>query len=200
MYARITTVTGATDFDRGLAFLREEVVPQLQLQRGYRGLTASGDRASGGLSVLTLWDTKADLDASESVADKVRRDSLAVLGGQPVVERYEQVVSEAGNPPPGPGSKLQVRRINVSPDRFDENLAAFKSVVLPEIKASPGFQGVRQLIDRSTGHGSVGTVWIDDASLQAADAKLEPHRQAATERGVEFGDVMVREVLFADWG
>jgi hypothetical protein len=200
MHARITTITGATDLDRGIAFVRDEVLPQLQLQRGYRGMTASGDRASGGMSILTLWDTKADLDASESMADKARADGREVAGGDVVVERFEQVVAEIGNPPPGPGSKLQIRRFEISPDRVEDNLAYFRSAVLPDIRSAPGFQSLRQLVDRGTGLGAVGTVWADDATLAAADAKLQGHRSNAGERGVQFGEVLRREIMFADFG
>jgi heme-degrading monooxygenase HmoA len=197
MHARITTINGATDIDGGIAFLRDEVVAQLQQQKGYRGLTASGDRASGLVSVLTLWETEADLDASESTADKARAKSLTVLGGQPTVERFEQIVSEVGDTPPGPGSRLQVRRIKMAPELVEENLAFFRSTVLPEIKATPGFQAVRQLINRRTGEGAVGTVWRDEAALRAAESSSEQRRSAAADRGVEFGEVSVRELLFS---
>jgi hypothetical protein len=108
MHVRITTVTGATKINEGIEHLRDEVVPQLQQQRGYRGLTASGDRAAGIVSVLTLWDTQGDLDASESMVEKVRNEAVAAFGGGTQnVERFEQTVAEVGPNPPTLGSKLQ---------------------------------------------------------------------------------------------
>ena len=43
MHARISTISGTTDIEAGVRFLGEKVVPELQQQRGFRGLTASGD-------------------------------------------------------------------------------------------------------------------------------------------------------------
>lgn len=92
MHVRITTITGASDIDGGLAVLRDQVVPQLQQQQGFGGLSAAGDRAGGVVTVLSLWDTQADLEASESAANKARDDVARVIGGDVSVERYEQTV------------------------------------------------------------------------------------------------------------
>jgi hypothetical protein len=120
--------------------------------------------------VLTQWDSEADLDASESLADKVRLDAVRVAGGQPSVERFEQVLWQIGDARTAPGNKLHVRPIKMDPSRIDDNLAFFKDTVLPEIKATPGFVAVRQLINRSTGEGRVGTVCADQASVDRAVA------------------------------
>ncbi len=197
MHARITTVTGATTIDEGVEHLRDQVVPQLQQQRGYRGLTANGDRAAGILGVLTLWETQEDLDASESMVEKVRREAVAAFGGSTqTVERYEQTVAEVGPNPPTPGSKLQIRRVKMDPASVEDNLAFFQSTVLPDIMATPGFQSVRQMINRSSGEGVVGTIWADDESLQTATARADERRASAETRGVEFGEVVNRELIF----
>lgn len=197
MHVRISTITGATDIDGGIAFLRDQVVPQLQQQKGFRGLNASGDRAAGVVTVLSVWDSEADLDASESAADKARGDALQLIGGEVSVDRYEQTVWERADTPPGPGAKLHIRQVTMDPSRIDENLEFFRQTVAPQIKANPGFRGLRQLINRSTGDGRVGTVWEDQESLEAALAQSAERRAAAADRGVQFGDDQVLEVLFA---
>jgi heme-degrading monooxygenase HmoA len=197
MYARITTVTGASDIDGGVAFLRDQVLPQMQQQKGFRGISAAGDRTTGVVTVLSVWDSEADLDASESMAEKARGDALRVLGGEVTVERYEQNVWEVGDTPPAPGAKLQIRHIKMDPSRIDENLEFFRQNVVADMKATPGFRGVRHLIDRSTGEGRVGSLWADEDSLAAAQAKAEQRRAIARDRGVEFGEDRVLEVLFA---
>jgi heme-degrading monooxygenase HmoA len=197
MHARLTTVRGAAEIDKGIAFLRDTVLPQVQQQKGFRGLTASADRSTGLLIVLALWDSEADLDASESVADKARGESLKVLGGQASVDRFEQTVWEVGEVPPKAGAKLHVRPVQTDPSRVDENLAFFKEAVLPEIKATPGFMSVRFLMNRETGDGRVGTIWADAASLDIARAKSEERRSVAAGRGVQFGQDMVLELVLA---
>lgn len=197
MHVRISTITGASDIDGGIDFVRDQVVPQLQQQKGFRGLSVSGDRKAGVVTVLSVWETEADLDASESAADKARGDATKLIGGQVSVERYEQLVWERGDTPPGPGAKLHIRHVKMDPSRIDGNAEFFRQTVLPEMKATPGFLGCRNLIDRSTGEGHVGTVWADEESLAGALANAEQRRSRAADRGVEFGGEQVLEVLFA---
>jgi heme-degrading monooxygenase HmoA len=197
MHARISIVTDATDIERGLGFIRDQVLPDLQQQRGFRGLSASGDRSSGVVNVLSMWDSEADLDASESTADKARSDAVRLMGGQVSVERYEQILSEVGETLPRPGAKLQIRHIKMDPATIDENLEFFRQNVLPEIKSTPGFLGVRLLTNRSTGEGRVGTIWADEESLQVARERSEQRRARASDRGVEFGEEQSFEVIFS---
>lgn len=195
MHVRITTVTGASDIDRGLAFLRDHVVPQMQQQKGFRSLSAAGDRAAGVVTVLSLWDSQADLEASESAANKARDDAARLMGGEPSIERYEQTVWEVADTRPGPGAKLHIRHIKIDPERIDDNLEFFRQTVVPEMKARPGFLAVRHLIDRGTGEGRVGSLWADQDSLTASLAQSEQRRAKANDRGIEFGQDRVLEVL-----
>jgi heme-degrading monooxygenase HmoA len=197
MHVRITTVRGATNIDGGIAYLREEAVPQVKQQKGFRGLSASGDRSSGIVTILTQWESEADLDASESTAEKARNDTLRILGGTATVDRFEQSVWEVGDVPPGLGATLHIRRIKMDPARIDDNLAFFTENVVSDIKATPGFLGLRHLINRSTGEGRVGTLWADQSSLETALSKAEQRRSTAADRGVAFGDETVLEVLYS---
>ena len=90
-----------------------------------------------------------------------RQEATGVIGGEMNVENFEQLVAEVGQSPPEPGSALMVTRIGMDPGKIDENIAFFKSDVAPRIKGSPGFRGMRNMINRSTGEGIVGTVWSD---------------------------------------
>jgi quinol monooxygenase YgiN len=196
MYARITTVTGASGIDGGLAFLQDHVLPQMQQQQGFRSLNASGDRAAGVVTILSLWDGQADLEASESAANKARDDTALRMGGREVsVDRYEQTLWEVGDTRPGPGAKLHIRHVKIDPERIDENLEFFRQTVVPDMKARPGFLAVRQLIDRRTGEGRVASVWADQDSLAASLAQSGQRRVRAKDRGVEFGQDRVLEVL-----
>jgi heme-degrading monooxygenase HmoA len=198
VYVRITTVNDANNIDKGIEYLRDVAVPQLREQRGFRGVHASGDRAAGIFSVLTLWDTGKDLDASESAGEKLRTESLAVFGGsKPTVERFEQTVDEVGLQRPTSNSRLQISWVKMDPALVDDNLEFFKASVLPEINSMPGFQALRQLINRTTGEGAVGIVWADHEALQASEARMEQRRDVAESRGIEFGDTVEREILFA---
>jgi hypothetical protein len=196
VHVRITIVTEATNIDAGIENIKNEVIPALRQQKGYRGISISGDRASGAMNVLAQWETQADMDASESAVEKARQEAVKAIGGKFTVERYEQLMSEMQTPGPSVGSKLHIREIKMDPAKIDENLEFFKQVIVPEFKSSKGFLAVRNLMNRTTGEGRVGTIWADGASLQAQLAQTELRRARAAERGVQFGGDRLAEVLF----
>lgn len=197
MHTRVLTFTGAKNIDGGVDFLRQKVVPVLNEQKGYRGVTASADRSGAVLGILSLWETESDRDASDSALTNARQEGLDLIGGELTVETFEQLLAEVSSPP-GPGSALIVTRISMDPAKIDENFAFFKSDILPRIKANAGFQAVRNMINRKTGHGLVGTVWADQDTMKAAATEAQSRRQEGIARGVSFGDVSYREVLFSD--
>jgi heme-degrading monooxygenase HmoA len=199
MYARIVTITGTTDIDGGISWFRENVVPAIRDQKGYRGLGVNADRAGRVLGVLTLWDTEAERDASWDSLAAGRQESAAIIGGQLTAETYEELLRDAGKTPPAPGSALILQPISMEPAKVDENFAFFKNEVVPRIKASQGFQNVRALMNRETGHGLVGTVWADEDAMRAAAADAQARRPQAVARGVQFGEASFREIVFVDF-
>lgn len=197
MFTRIVTFTAVTDIDAGISYLRDTVVPLLSEQKGFRGVTASADRSGQVLGTLTLWETEADRDASDSTMVKAREEGQRVVGGEMTVENFEELLVEIDKPPTV-GCSLLLRRVSMDPAKIEENLGFFRREVLPEIKAQAGFCAVRNMINRQTGEGIVGTVWSDRSSMDAAAEAAEARRQRAAQRGVTFGEQGKREIVFAD--
>jgi heme-degrading monooxygenase HmoA len=160
-------------------------------------MTASADRSGGILGVLSLWETEADRDASDSALGKTRDEARGLLGAQLTVETFEEMVVEVSRPPQV-GSALMVTRISMDPARIDEILEVFKQNVAPEIKASPGFRALRNMLNRQTGDGIVGTAWDDEQSMRAAATEAMARREDAGRRGVTFVDTSYREIVFID--
>lgn len=200
MHCRLVTFTGATDIDTGTGFVREKVIPSLRDQKGYRGLSASADRSHGVMGVLTMWDTEAERDASWGALAQTRQEGLDTVGGDMSADNYELMLQEIADPPPAPGSALMLMPVSMDPARVDEHLAFFRSNVLPEIKAAPGFRFVRLLMNRDTGRGITATGWSDQEAMAAASAATESRRQQAAARGVQFGEASYREIVLGDIG
>jgi heme-degrading monooxygenase HmoA len=196
MFARIVTFAGATDIDAGLAYIRDEAAPVLRQQNGFRAVTASVDRTGGLLAVMSLWETAADRDASDSAMEKSRDEAQQIVGGRMNVELYEETVVEVVGQPVV-GNALLVRRLSMDPGRIADNIEYFTSQVVPDIKAEPGFIGIRQQVNRETGDAIVGTVWQDTASMQAA-AENASRRQAAAAGRVTFLEQSQREIAFIE--
>ena len=195
MYTRLVSFTGATNIDAGVDYLRDEVLPVLNAQRGYRGVTASGDRAAGVLHILSLWETEEDRGASDSALGKAREEALKLVGGALEVENFEQVV-EAISRRPSAGCILNVVRVHMDPASIEDNIGWFKDAIVPQISSQPGFCSLRNMVDRQTGRAVSGSVFEDKETADASLAAIPDRRARAEERGVVFEDIAQREVLF----
>src|SRR3954447_20121823 len=133
MFTRIVLFTGAKDIDSGIEFVRDVVTPVLHSQRGWRGTTVSTDRLPGVIGVLTLWETEADRDASESALLKVRDEGHKIIGGQMSVEYFEQISADLATKPTT-SAKLLVTKVGMEPAKVDENIAFFTREVAPSLR------------------------------------------------------------------
>ena len=197
MFVRVNTVTGAQNIDDGVTFLREKVLPEVKGQKGFKGMTASGNRSTGDFGILGLWDTLEDLKASDSAVSKIRQEAIAIIGGEISVAIMEQVVGEVVGTRNLVGCPLRLVRVKMEPSKVDETIAFFRSDVLPDLKAAPGFLAVRNLVDRSMGESVVGTIWADEASMRSAEPAAEERRKGAATRGVQLSEPTYRTVLFS---
>ena len=94
MYTRLITWTNATNIDGGIEYLRGTALPVVRQQKGYRGLSATVDRSTGRMHILSIWQSEADRDASDSALGKARDEGTEIIGGEMKVEKLEELVSE----------------------------------------------------------------------------------------------------------
>ena len=91
MHARISTLEGSPEhIDEGLRQIRENGLPQLEQQEGFKGMVALADRQTGKTLGITFWESEEALKASEEAADRLREDSARAMSDTIAgVERYE---------------------------------------------------------------------------------------------------------------
>jgi heme-degrading monooxygenase HmoA len=96
----IRGVSGSGDpdkLDAGVNFARTKALPVLKALKGYRAFIVSIDRQTGRVLTSSVWDTKADLDASESKIAPIRAEFARVVDIKPEtlkVEIFESAVVE----------------------------------------------------------------------------------------------------------
>src|SRR6202171_6091955 len=99
-FVRLVTVNGDPDkMDAGIVQIRTPALPVLKAQKGYRATIASVDRQTGRLAASTVWETKADLDASESKLAGPRAEAAKAAGAGPndvQVEIFETAFVKIG--------------------------------------------------------------------------------------------------------
>jgi heme-degrading monooxygenase HmoA len=97
-FVRMVTVNGDPEkLDAAIVQIRNHVLPLVKTLKGYRATIAAVDRQTGRLTASTVWDTKADLDASESKIAGPRAEvaKAAGAGAHDVqVEIFETAVVE----------------------------------------------------------------------------------------------------------
>jgi heme-degrading monooxygenase HmoA len=91
MFARVSTFQGPPDQTaEGIRLAREQILPAAKLMDGFKGIYLLFDRESGKSLSVTLWETEADMQASEEAANRLRAESTDASGEMIVgVERYE---------------------------------------------------------------------------------------------------------------
>ena len=99
MHARVTTLEGPPDrMDEAVRHVREQLIPQLQQHDGYKGFIALGDRQSGKLLGVVLWESEEAMRVSEEAAERMRGESAQTAGARIAgVERYEVRVFEVSS-------------------------------------------------------------------------------------------------------
>jgi heme-degrading monooxygenase HmoA len=104
MHARMTTMEGSSErLAEGLRQIREDVLPQLQQQDGFKGFVVFDNRQSGELIGFSLWESEQAMQASEEVGDRTRREAAETMSDTITgVERYEVALFEV--PSAGPVS------------------------------------------------------------------------------------------------
>ena len=99
-YVRLNTVAGAPDrIDSVIKFMQKQALPLIQAQKGYRATIMNVNRLTGRSTVSTVWDTMADLEASEPKVSGLRRDAADAAGASDVkVEVFETAFAEIKQP------------------------------------------------------------------------------------------------------
>jgi heme-degrading monooxygenase HmoA len=94
-FVRLNTVAGTPEkIDNAIKFMKQNL-PEVKNQKGYRALLMNVDRMTGRSTVATVWDTLADLKASESKVSGLRRDAADAAGASDVtVEIFETAFAE----------------------------------------------------------------------------------------------------------
>jgi len=99
-FVRLNSMAGSpSKIDGSVKFIEKQVLPVLRAQKGYRMLLMNVDRTTGRTTVSTVWDSLADLQASESKISSLRRDAADAAGASDVtVEIFESVFADVKQP------------------------------------------------------------------------------------------------------
>lgn len=92
MFARVSIIQGKPEkVEDGIRHLREETIPAVKQQEGFKSIYFLVNRQSGKFMAISLWETEQALQASNAAADRVRARAAQTIDATapPQVEMYE---------------------------------------------------------------------------------------------------------------
>jgi len=91
MHARITysQLVSTEKVDEALTIWKEKVGPTLKQTKGFKGAYLIGDRSTGKGVTITLWDSEADLNATDSTMPQTLALFAGLFAAQPDQESME---------------------------------------------------------------------------------------------------------------
>ena len=93
MFARVTRLVGLPPerIHATLAHFQEEDLPGIERMPGYGGVTVGVNEQAGQAVVITLWETREEMMASEKTAAEARETAVSRLSPArpPIVDRFE---------------------------------------------------------------------------------------------------------------
>ena len=192
MYARSTTLKGRpANIDAGIAFVKDEVWPELEQIDGCRGLSMLVDRESGHCIATSSWGSEDAMHASDEQLRQSRQRGRDILGGSMEVDEWEISVMHRNHH----GECCRVSWLKGDVDALTET---FRVSLLPELEQMSGFCSASLLINRSTGLGCATTAWETRAAMEASRSGADDLRsRAASEAGGEIVDVHEFELAYA---
>jgi hypothetical protein len=153
--------------DAGITFVRDRVQPAIEAMPGSRGLGLWVNRETGASLVVTSWEDRAALEASESQAAGLRTQAAELLGATSVQVQVAEpaVIWQARADQPGYWARFA--QMDMPPERLDEAVTSFRDENLPEIQQIPGVNTIVLLVNRETGSGVLNITFTNKPDFDA---------------------------------
>ncbi|MFR9801548.1 hypothetical protein ACL02T_04485 [Pseudonocardia sp. RS010] len=198
MFARSTTILAHREsMDRGIALIRDEIMPAVLDMSGCIGMSMLADPESGRCITTTAWDSREAMQESAAEVRPMRDRAVDALEGTAQVDEWEIGVLHRDHPS-APGAWVRVTWVRGDPARMDGAVEFYTSTLLPEMEQWEGFCSASLLLDRAEGL-SVSSVTYDSREAMAAarDTASRTRESAMRETGGEVLEVREFELVLA---
>jgi heme-degrading monooxygenase HmoA len=188
VHARSTTIQAQTSsIDDGIAYMRDDLMGELEKVDGYVGISLLVDRDSGRCIITAAYESEDAMHAAADKAKQLRSQAADRFGGSvEKIEEWEIGVLHRDHQS-SDGACVRVTWVRSDPALADHNIEYFKTSALPDLENLQGFCSASLLINRSTGVG-VSSVTFDSREA------LERNREQAT----ALKDAKLRELVGVD--
>jgi quinol monooxygenase YgiN len=151
VYARSTTIRGnPQSVDRGIDYVRDEVMPAVRSMDGCVGLSMLADHESGMCIVTTSWRDREAMQASAEGVRPLRDRAMEVFGGDPEVREWE-VSAMHRRHEAHHGACTRVTWLRGDPDDMDRSIDGFRMSLMPRLDDLAGFCSVSLMTHAAEG-------------------------------------------------
>jgi len=188
VHARSTTIQAQTSsIDDGIAYMRDDLMRELENVDGYVGISLLVDRDTGRCIITAAYESEDAMRAAADKAKQLRSQAADRFGGTvEKIEEWEIGVLHRDHQS-ADGACVRATWVRGDPALADQNIEYFKTSALPDLENLQGFCSASLLINRSTGVG-VSSVTFDSREA------LERNRAQAT----ALKDAKLRELVGVD--
>jgi quinol monooxygenase YgiN len=198
MYARSTTIDGKPEWlEKGIAYVRDRVMPAVSAMDGYIGISMLADRMSGRCIVTTSWADAEALRRSAPEVRGMRARATDILQGPAELQEWQIAVVHRRRPA-GDGACTRVLWTTGDAAAMDQTLDAFRVGMLHRIEELPGFCSVSLMADRPSGRCALAVTYADRAAMDRAQEEALVIRQQFTRKTAQaVTDVQAFDLVLA---
>jgi quinol monooxygenase YgiN len=199
VYARSTTIQASPgSIDRGIAFMRDEVMPAVMGMDGCIGLSLLVDRSSGRCIATTAWESEQAMRATSAGVQRLRDEATTAFDAEPVEVQEWEIASLHRQHESHEGTCVRVSWLTGDPSRLESGIEAFRTRVVPKAEELEGFCSASLMVDRGSGRMAGSTAWDDRRSMEASRSTADKLRtDTATDVGGQIQDVGEFELAIA---
>jgi heme-degrading monooxygenase HmoA len=199
VHARSTTIQAQTSsIDDGIAYMRNDLMPELENIDGYVGISLLVDRESGRCIITAAYETEDAMNAAAEKANQLRSRAAEIFGGH--VEKIEAWAIGVlhRDHQSADGCCVRATWIKIPPDQADRAIDFYKTSVLPSLEGLEGFCSSSLLIDRSSGRAVSSTTFDSRGAMERNGEQANELRNTRTrELGADVLDIGEFELALA---
>jgi heme-degrading monooxygenase HmoA len=150
--------------------LSNKVLPVVNTQKGFQGLLCTANRTTGNCFIVTFWDSKQSVDASEKAIATTRSETIGAVDAQLNSVVIAEALRNVQVKPSRVGTRTRVVRITAPSGSATKLLDFYEKEAVPRFEAQPGFLNSR-LIREVDNDGRFAAVshWADEGALSASE-------------------------------
>jgi quinol monooxygenase YgiN len=202
MHVRINNVTvSPSRVDELREVLSNKALPVVSEQKGCQGLLCAADRSTGTCAIVSMWDSKKSLDASEHAIASIRSATVDAVDAELNSIVIGEVLREVRQRPTQVGTRSRIVRITAPAGNTNRMVDFFETEAIPRLESQAGFLSARLIRDvEQDGRFSAISHWADATAQASSEKNSTALREQVTKTivGASIEQVSTAEIILVE--